>query len=214
MASKTKSLYSRHPGFRMIETFKVNLVERTGKTIEQWVELVRQKGPPTEKERRIWLKVEHGLTTNYAWWVAEQASGTEDLEHYDPEGMVEAMFAGPKAALRPFYDKLLLLGLGAGPDAIACPCKTIVPFYRKHVFAQLKPATKARLEVGFALGDTPCTGRLQDTGGFAKKDRITHMIPIARAEEIDAEVKRWLKVAYDRDGEEKKAKKKPAAKSK
>ena len=30
--------------------------------------------PPTEKERRPWLK-EQGLTTNYAWWVAERAEG-------------------------------------------------------------------------------------------------------------------------------------------
>ena len=41
--------------------------------------------------------------------------------------------------------------------------------------------------------------RLLDTGGFAKKDRITHRIPIAAIGEIDGVVERWLKVAYDRD---------------
>ena len=35
--------------------------------------------------------------------------------------------------------------------------------------------------------------------GFAKKDRITHRIPLETVEEIDNEVKRWLKVAYDMD---------------
>ena len=53
--------------------------------------------------------------------------------------------------------------------------------------------------MGFALKDMPATGRLIDTGGFAKKDRITHRIPITSLEEIDDEVKRWLKVAYDLD---------------
>jgi hypothetical protein len=43
------------------------------------------------------------------------------------------------------------------------------------------------------------TGRLIDTGGFAKKDRITHRIPLESPADIDDEVKRWLKVAYDRD---------------
>jgi len=43
------------------------------------------------------------------------------------------------------------------------------------------------------------TGRLLDTGGFAKKDRITHRIPISSLSEIDDEVMHWLKVAYDRD---------------
>ncbi len=42
-------------------------------------------------------------------------------------------------------------------------------------------------------------GRLIDTGGFAKRDRITHRIPITCLADIDDEVKRWLKVAYERD---------------
>jgi hypothetical protein len=88
---------------------------------------------------------------------------------------------------------------GRWGDVKVCPCRTIVPLYRNHVFAELKPATKTRIDLGLALGATPAAGRLIDTGGFAKKDRITHRIPIAGVEEIDAAVKRWLKVAYDRD---------------
>jgi hypothetical protein len=53
--------------------------------------------------------------------------------------------------------------------------------------------------MGFALGDTKPTGRLIDTGGLAKKDRITHRIPITSIAEIDDEVKHWMKVAYERD---------------
>jgi hypothetical protein len=108
------------------------------------------------------------------------------------------MFAG-REALRPVYDALLELGLSLGPDVKACPAKTIVPFYRKHVFAQIKPATKTRIDLGFALRNTPVTGRLVDTGGFAKKDRITHRIPIAGLEDIDGEVRSWLKKAYEMD---------------
>ena len=51
----------------------------------------------------------------------------------------------------------------------------------------------------FALGDLKAKGRLIDTGGFAKKDRITHRIEITSLKDIDDEVKHWLKVAYDRD---------------
>ena len=36
-------------------------------------------------------------------------------------------------------------------------------------------------------------------GRFAKKDRITHRIPISSKADIDKEVERWLKVAYDED---------------
>jgi len=41
--------------------------------------------------------------------------------------------------------------------------------------------------------------RLIDTGGFARKDRITHRIEISSLQEIDEEVRRWLKRAYDMD---------------
>ncbi|MBZ5536331.1 MAG: DUF5655 domain-containing protein [Acidobacteriia bacterium] len=81
----------------------------------------------------------------------------------------------------------------------ASPSKTIVPLYRNHVFAEIKPATRTRIDLGFALRDLKARGRLIDTGGLAKKDRITHRIPIAKLEEIDDEVKHWLKIAYELD---------------
>jgi hypothetical protein len=102
-------------------------------------------------------------------------------------------------ALRPICEALLDLGLAVGPDAKACPGETIVPLYRNHVFAQIKPTTKTRIDLGLALKDAPATGRLIDTGGFAKKDRITHRFAITALSEIDDEVRRWLERAYEMD---------------
>ena len=197
--------YSVHPGVAATQQWIASLREKTGRTLEEWVRLVQGEGPPSDAERRAWLKVEHGLGTISAWSIAERAAG-RGTEEDDPatylraaEGWVAAMFAGKRAALRPVYDALLRLGTSLGDDVRVCPCQTIVPLYRRHVFAQVKPATNTRIDLGFALGDTKPTGRLIDTGGFAKKDRITHRIPIATLDEIDPEVEHWLKVAYDRD---------------
>ena len=115
------------------------------------------------------------------------------------EGYVEQMFSGPKAGLRPLYDALLTLGLSIGKDTKACPCKTIVPIYRRHVIAQIKPATRTRIDFGLALGNTKTPKRLVDTGGFKKKDRITHRIEVTSIDDIDDELKRWLKKAYEMD---------------
>jgi hypothetical protein len=202
---QASSPYSVHPGVLMVQEWVAQLPDKTGKTLEEWIRLVREAGPPTEKERRDWLKKEHKLGTNAAWWIAERAEG-KGLEEGDPvaylkaaEEYVAAMFAGARAGLRPVYDRLLEVGLKLGKDVKACPCKTIVPLYRKHVFAQIKPATRTRIDLGFALQDTPASGKLIDTGGRAKGDRITHRIPITSLEDIDEEVKRWLKTAYDLD---------------
>ena len=50
--------------------------------------------------------------------------------------------------------------------------------------------------------DTEGFGRrytLIDTGGFQKKDRITHSVALTSLADIDLQVKRWLKQAYERD---------------
>ncbi|MFN2515192.1 MAG: DUF5655 domain-containing protein [Pyrinomonadaceae bacterium] len=202
---KKKSIYGVHPGVAMTQKWIAELKEKTGRSLDEWLRYIKKAGPRDEKQRREWLKTEHGLGTNSAWWLAERAEG-KGSEVGDPdtylqaaEGYVEAMFSGSKAGLRPLYDALLKLGLSVGKDAKACPCQTIVPLYRKHVFAQIKPTTHTRIDFGFALGDTRPKGRLIDTGGFAKRDRITHRIEITSLKDIDDEVKHWLKVAYDRD---------------
>jgi hypothetical protein len=203
--TKTKSIYSPHPSIAMVQKWVAELKDKTGRSLDEWLRYIRKSGPKDEKARREWLKTEHGLGTNSAGWLVERAAGKATVEE-DPdaylkaaEGYVEKMFAGKKAALRPVYDALLKLGLSVGKEAKACPCQTIVPLYRNHVFAQIKPATQTRIDFGFSLGDTKAKGRLIDTGGFAKKDRISHRIEITSLKDIDDEVKRWLKVAYDRD---------------
>jgi hypothetical protein len=202
---KRKSLYSVHPGVAMVQDWIARLKDKTGRTLEEWIELIKQSGPATEKECREWLKKEHNLGTNSAWWLAERAAG-KGAEDGDPETYlqaaekyVEAQYAVAKAHLRPIYDRLLQVAFQLGDDVKACPCQTIVPLYRQHVFAQIKPTTQTRIDLGLALGNMKTPTRLIDTGGFAKKDRITRRIALESVQEIDKEVARWLKTAYDLD---------------
>lgn len=201
----TKSIYSVHPGVGMVQKWIADLPVKTGRSLDEWLTFIKKSGPESEKERREWLKAEHGLGSTSASWLAERSEG-KGGEDGDPdaylraaEGYVEKMFSGPKQSLRPIYQALLKLGLSIGKDVKACPCQTIVPLYRNHVFAQIKPTTQTRIDMGFALKDLNPTGRLIDTGGFAKKDRITHRIPIMSLADIDDEVKRWLQHAYELD---------------
>jgi Domain of unknown function (DUF5655)/Domain of unknown function (DUF4287) len=196
---RKNSVYTLHPGFKMETSSLANLKERTGRSLDDWVRIVKKSGPATHSERIAWLKQEHGITTNYALWIAKRVDGEGSAADYDPDAMVEAMFAGKKSGLRPIYDQMLKLAFELGKDVRVCPCKTIVPFYRKHVFAQVKPTTTTRIDLGFAFKDMEPTGKLISTGGFEKGDRITHRIPIGSVAEIDKEVKKWLKHAYQID---------------
>jgi hypothetical protein len=205
--AKSKTIYDVHPSVAMVQKWLAELKEKTGRSMEEWLALVKKEGPKDEKSRREWLKTKHKLGMNHAGWIAERADGkggdedTPEVYLNAAVRYVEGQYAGPKEELRPIFEELLTLGKSMGSDVKACPCKTIVPLYRNHVFAQIKPTTNSRIDLGFAL--THCKGklpkRLIDTGGLAKKDRITHRIEITAAEQIDGEVKKWLKTAYDLD---------------
>jgi hypothetical protein len=196
--------YDVHPGLRMIQSILAGMKQKTGRSLEEWVQVVKENGPATEKERREWLKSKHGLGATAAQFVVESSVGKGDGG--DPQKYlksaseyVEKMFSGPRADLRPTYDALITLARKLGEDVKVCPCQTIIPLFRYHVFAQIKPTTQTRIDLGLALRDAKVPKRLIDTGGLAKKDRITRRIEITSAADIDDEVMRWMKTAYEMD---------------
>lgn len=197
--------YDLHPSLRMVQSIIERMKEKTGYSLEEWLRIVTKDGPSGEKERVAWLKKEHGLGTNYASFIAERSVGktevTGDADQYlkHAQDYVEKMYAGPKESLRAIYDEILTFSRTLGSDIRLSPCQTFVPIYRRHVIAQVKPTTRTRIDLGLALKDTKTPKRLIDTGGFAKKDRITHRIEISSLKDFDDEAKRWMRVAYDMD---------------
>lgn len=207
VAAQPQAVYNVHPAVAMVQKQIAELRGKTGRSLEGWIALIKKEGPKDPKSRSTWLKDRHKLGTVTARWLAERADG-KGVEEEAPQTYlkaaaeyVEQQYAGRKENLRPLYEHLLQLGKSCGADVKACPCKTMVPLYRNHVFAQLKATTHARIDLGLALahykGKLP--GRLVDTGGLAKKDRITHRIELHSADQIDGDVKKWLQTAYALD---------------
>lgn len=130
----TVSLYSVHPGVAMVQKWVGELAAKTGRSLTQWIDHIKQAGPKSEKDCREWLKSQYQLGTNSAWWLAEKAFADADaLSEDTPQGYlrlaplyVQQMYAGPRAALRPIHDELVRLVRQLGEVRI-CPCKTIVP---------------------------------------------------------------------------------------
>lgn len=205
---ETNSIYSVHPSVPYAQAILANLADKTGRSLAEWTALLGRAGPVDARGRKDWLKTEHGLGGTTASMVA-QASLGNGAEGTDPDAYlaaagtyVEAMYAGPKADLRPIYDALLELAWSLGSDVKVSPCKTIVPLYRAHVFAEIKPTTRTRVDLGLALEgvDRALPERLIDTGGRARKDRITHRFALTDVDQIDGEVREWMAIAYELDG--------------
>ena len=109
------------------------------------------------------------------------------------------MFSGPKAALRPIYERVVRTALALGRDVRVLPCKTQVTLQRRRQIAWVKPATRTRIDLGLALPGVEAGGRLIALPSRDDKDRVRLRITLASPDEVDAEVARWLKAAYDLD---------------
>ncbi len=205
------SPYSLHPSVAYVQALLANLEAKSGKSLEGWLTLAKQAGPTERGRLKAWFQAQ-GLGGSQAALLAERAGGEKSSPFENSEegylraarGYVERQYAGKKAPLRPLYEAILAAGLAVGPEAKACPCQTFVPLFRNHVFAQVKPSTLSRIDVGLALGDPAkvkgAPARLLATQGFAKKDRITHRMEVTRLSDVDDTLRAWLARAYQRDG--------------
>jgi len=180
----------------MIDAIARNLPAKTGRTYEQWVDLTKKEGPATRKERIAWLKSKHGLGTVTATFIAAEAEGRSIAGEYADEGvLLDGMFAGDKAPLRPLYDEVVKMARKLGRDVDLTVCKTYVGFRRSKQFAIVKPG-RGRLDLGLVLPEIKPGGRLEKPGSIGN-DRMTHRVGVAAKKEIDAEVRQWLKAAYE-----------------
>lgn len=204
------SEYALHPSIAYLQAILENLDEKTGRSLDAWIRVCRKDGPKDESKLRDWLKREHRLGANQAYLVAQRALGVISKET-DPEEYLRSapeyvakMYSGKREALKPLHDELLKRARKLGEEVKVCPCQTIVPLYRNHVFAEVKPATNSRIDFGLALKGVEKTKkkpptRLLATGGFEKGDRITHRFAITSLADIDSEVEAWLAIAYELD---------------
>jgi hypothetical protein len=165
-----------------VATFERNIELQTGKPVAAWADLVRAKGLAKHGQIVAWLKADHAKR-------ATEAPPTDDP--------VQGLFEG-KEGLRPLYDRLVAEALRLGPDVEIAPKKANVSVRRKKQFALIQPSTKTRIDLGLILKDRPAEGRLEPSGSF--NAMFTHRVKIDKAGDIDAQLKAWLKAAYDAAG--------------
>jgi hypothetical protein len=200
-------IYSVHPSVSNLRSIRNLLAKTTGRPLTEWARLAKAEGPASEPERTAWLRKEHGMGATTAWIISEAVEGRQteasDLKTYlrkAPE-YVDAMYAGPKAGLRPMHDALVQFCRSLGADVRVCPSKAFVGLYRSHLFAEIKPAVRTRIDLSLALKRAKGvpSARFVDTGGSAKGNRITHRVALHSLAEIDPELLTWLRAAYEQD---------------
>lgn len=174
----------------MLASMIKNMPEKTGKPLTEWLSIVKASGLEKHGEIMKLLKGEHGMTHGFANLVSSKARETgEEVD------LVAAQYSGAKVALRPLYETILAYAKTLGDDVEVAPKKAGVSLRRKKQFALITPATKTRIDLGFALKGEDPTDRLETYNAMC-----SHRVRLQTEEDFDDAVKDWMSLAYSRAG--------------
>ncbi|MDE3741987.1 DUF4287 domain-containing protein [Maribacter polysaccharolyticus] len=168
-----------------------NMPEKTGKSLEEWVGILKGKSFSKHSEAVNYLKSEHNVTHGYANTIVTLSKNDTSSE----DDLVATQYQG-KEVLLPIYHALIAYVKTLGEDVTITPKKGSVSIIRKRQFVLIKPATKTRVDLGLKLKDKPTTDRLGNSGPFGTM--CTHRVQLTDVKEVDAELKHWIKEAYSK----------------
>jgi len=180
-----------------------NIEERYGKTLAEWITIVKESGMTKHTDIVSMLKSKYGMSHGSAHRVALKAREADEAsivkaakaEDRDP---IDDMFSGKKAELKPLYDTLITTITSFGHDIELAPKKGYVSLRRKKQFAMIQPTTATRIDIGFILKGVPTTERLETAASF--NALFTHRVRVNTINDIDEQLINWLKQAYDLAG--------------
>lgn len=175
---------------KALKTMIDNMPDKTGKSLDEWIEILNGKNFDKHSQAVKFLKDTYGVTHGYANTIVT-LSKENTAESVD---LVAAQYDG-KESLKPVYDRLIDFVNSLGEDVTITPKKTSVSIIRKHQFALIKPATKSRIDLGLKLKGIEPQGILEPSGPFGTM--CTHRIQLKQPADINDEVTGWLTRAYD-----------------
>ena len=177
-----------------LQTMIDNMPQNTGKSLEDWFQVIDAAGPEKHGAIMKLLKGEHGVTHGYANTISILYRQRESGPPAE-EDLVSAQYSGAKAGMRPVYETVLGLAQGFGSDVEVAPKKTYVSLRRNKQFAIVQASTKDRVDLGLNLKDVEPTERLE--GGNVFSGMCSHRVRLASPEDVDEQVSGWLRQAYE-----------------
>jgi hypothetical protein len=186
---------------KAVATQLANIEKRTGKSLAELTEIVKGSGLSKHGELVAMLKTTLGMGHGDANTLVHHALKSDGQSAAAAQGLsagqvLDGLYVGPKAALRPIHDKLLqeIRKFGEFEEA---PKKTYVSYRRKKQFAMIGPATNTRVEVGLNMKGVKATDRLQE---LPAGQMCNYKVKLSAPEEVDGELIAWIKAAFDAAG--------------
>lgn len=181
------------------QTMLDNIPKKTGKTLKQWFAILKKykfkKHGELMKVLKTEYSVSHGFANTIVHLYRDQLGDKTSKSDSVSSDLVSVQYSKGKEVLKPIYDELLKIIQKFGKDVEVAPKKAYVSLRRSKQFAIIQPSTKTRVDVGINLKGEDATERLEMSGSF--NAMVSHRVRITNKKEINSELKKWLKHAYD-----------------
>jgi hypothetical protein len=168
----------------------------TGRTLQEWVKIAKRCPETTPRKRTQWLRDKHGLGVNRAAQILS-AAFPEGPGWDEPEALLNQLWKEPEG--RKIYDAVAKLVRKELPEAVIGPRKTFVSLSRKVQFAAIIPAKGGKAELGLPLALKE-SKRLGPMKARPWAEKHTALLTLSSPKDVDAEVKRLLKLAWEKGG--------------
>ena len=170
-----------------------NIETSSGRSVAEWMTVIRESGAMRHGEIVTMLKTEHGLAHGAAHRLALVFLAPPAVAPSDP---VDALYEG-RPQVRAIHDAVWAVIAGFGDDIVVAPKKGYLSIRRRTQFAMLRPAAK-HLDVAVVRPDTQPTVRFGSAATF--NALFTHRVRVRSIEEVDDELAVWLRKAYELAG--------------
>lgn len=179
----------------MYEAIVRNLAKNTGKSLEEWHELLKKKGPKDRKEKVQWLQIKFGLGSGQAGTIVRMMY--EGLEDYDEADLMKKHFSNGKEYLKPVYDKLLAQLKRMGKVKVSVN-KTYLSLVNSEQFALVKTTNN-----GMVVGVPGAAVKAAKSKEFVSSknlgsDKITHKVTLVEEGDVTEGLLRVLKASYQK----------------
>ena len=178
-----------------MQAMSVALLERrTGAGLDEWNRRVRVSGADSdEKTLRAWLAAQ-GVSGYPQQLLVFERFGYPDYLTASSDELVAAQYED-RPALRAILDRLIESVQEVGDVTIQARKGYVTFVGPRRTFALVRAATRGRVDLGLRLEKGAARGRLVAAGSMPQ-GWATLKVELRRPEEVDAEVRGFLELAY------------------
>ena len=178
------------------QEFIDNLKTSTGKSLADWMKLTKASGITKRNDIIKWLKEKNGFGHMNASLLAGIYLNNGQPVYGNTDDLLDNQFA--KAAdMRPLYELFTAFAKKHFPGCTVLPKKTYVSVLEKREFAAINIKPK-ELRLGLDLGDRPFDEEVSKSKLSGPMPRISHMLVLTEAAQLNADLAQLLKASYQR----------------